>query len=63
VRPPALYRAEGEATILDSANDSVVNGVAPAPMLTEDFVWEWPTEYNRFRLYFPETEAIDVSIP
>jgi hypothetical protein len=26
-RPPALYRAEGEATILDSANDSVVNGV------------------------------------
>lgn len=62
-KPPVLYRAEGQTTVLDFANDSVVNSIATGTTLTEDFVWEWPTEYGEFRLFFPETEAIDVSIP
>jgi hypothetical protein len=56
--PPLLFRPEGEATTLDLANEAVANSLAPGTTLTEDFVWEWPTENNRFGLYFPETEAI-----
>jgi hypothetical protein len=62
-KPPVLYRADGQTNILDFANDSVIHNLASGTTRTEDFVWEWPTEYDQFRLFFPETEAIDVSIP
>jgi hypothetical protein len=62
-RPPALYRAQDSATVVNFEDDSLLDTLSPGTTRTDVFIWEWPVQYQRFRLFFPECEPIEVEIP
>jgi hypothetical protein len=62
-RPPNLYRAQDSSAIVNFEDDSLLNPVAAGTTRTDVFIWNWPVQYHRFRLFFPECEPIEVEIP
>jgi hypothetical protein len=62
-RVPALYRSEASGATFDLKEESTLTTLSPGTSFTDDFVWEWPTQYTEFTLYFPESEPIEVNIP
>jgi len=62
-RVPEIYRSEASGSTFDLREVSTLTTLSPGTSYTDDFVWEWPTQYTDFTLYFPESEPIEVSIP
>ena len=57
-----LYQAEGSSRIVDLDEESLTDYVDSGETKTEVFVWEFPRNYTDFRLFFPEAEAIDITL-
>ena len=62
-RVPRVYRSEDSGSTFDLNEQSTLTTLEPGTSFTDDFVWEWPTQYTEFSLYFPESEPIEVNIP
>jgi len=61
-RKTTLYRGEISSHVVDFREEVVVNYLDSGETRTETFVYEFRKEYADFRLYFPETEAIAISL-
>ncbi len=62
VRIPNLYKGMFSSQITDFSEMVTVNFAQPETVLKETFLFEFPKDYTDFRLYFPETEAIAISL-
>jgi hypothetical protein len=62
-RVPVIYRSEASAATFDLREQSTLTALTSGTSFTDDFVWEWPTQYTEFSLYFPESEPVEVNIP
>ena len=61
-RTAELYQAEDNSRIVDFDKESLTNYLDSGETKTEVFIWEFPGNYTDFRLFFPETEAIDITL-
>ncbi|MBL7182904.1 MAG: hypothetical protein ISS50_00475 [Anaerolineae bacterium] len=59
---PILHRGEFSSQVVDFTEDVAVNYLDSGDTRTEVFVYEFRDTYTDFRLYFPETQAIAISL-
>lgn len=61
-RTPVLYRGEVNTDLVSFKESTIAVHIAPGTTRVERFIYEFPKEYTSFRLYFPETESVAVTL-
>jgi hypothetical protein len=59
---PALHKSGSSTQITDFTEESIMYTLAGGESRADTFVYEFPRGFSDFRLYFPESEAIAITL-
>jgi hypothetical protein len=60
--PPIRYQPEGITSTISLSDESPIISMSQGKTRIDKFGWVFPKALTNFRLYFPEMEAIDITV-